>query len=280
MKTSVKRLLVIGALLLCGVAVGSEAATDEKLPTGEEVLDRAIEASGGKEVIAKIQNRVVEGTMEIKGLGIKGTLVAYQAKPDKTYTKIEIEGVGAIEKGTDGKVALEVSAMTGPRVSEGGERATLLLLSHFDETTFAERLEKIECVGIEEAQGETCYKVVATPKDKEAPPTTIYYSKESGLTVKLDLTFPHQMGKIHLENTMDDYREVDGLLLPHHSVEKAMHIETHVTLSDCKHNVELPDDCFELLDAIKALLQRAKKDKAQKTDGEKAAPVGAIQTVE
>jgi len=274
----VRSLLVIVALLSCAVAVGSEApAPEEKLPTGEEILERAIEVSGGKEAIAKIRNRMVEGTMEVKGMGLKGPLVAYQARPNKTYTKIEIEGVGTIEQGTDGDVAWEVNALTGPRVKEGGERALLLLLSHFDETTFAERLEKIECTGVEEVQGETCYKVVATAKDKEAPPITTYYSKESGLTVKLSLTFPHQMGKIAVENLLGDYKEVDGLLLPHHTVEKAMHIETHITMSGCKHNVELPDDRFDLPDVIKALIERAKKDEAKKSDDQKSDPDKAAQ---
>lgn len=158
-----------------------------------------------------------------------------------------------------------------------------MLLSHFDETTFADRFDKIQCVGVEEAQGETCYKVVATPKNKEAPPVTTYYSKESGLAVKLELTFPHQMGKIDVENLLGDYKEVDGLLLPHHTVEKAMHIESHITMSVCKHNVELPDDRFDPPDVIKALLKRAEEDEAkksddQKSDGDKAAPADPAQT--
>jgi len=266
----VQRRVAIVCLLLCGVAVAAETpAPQEKLPTGEEVMELAIEAAGGKEVLAKTHNRVAEGTMEVKGVGLKGSLVAYQARPNKTYTKIEIEGVGTIEKGTLGTVAWEVSALTGPRIVEGGERAILLLLSHFDETTYAERLEKIECVAVEEIEGEPCYKLIATPKDKKAPPITTYFSKESGLAVRLDLAYPHQMGTIQVESLLDDYREVDGLSLPHHTVEKAMHMETHITVSSYKHNVELPDDRFELPKVIQALVERAKEDDAKKSDEQK-----------
>ena len=265
------------ALLLFPIALSAQdPAADEELPTGTEIIERSIEVSGGKEAFAKLNNRVVEGTMEIKGLGIKGKLVTYQARPNKTYTKIEIQGVGIIEQGTDGKVVWELNVMTGPRIKQGEEKAALLLLLQFDDTAFAELYEKIECAGTEEVQGEVCYKVVCTPKD--AAPITTYYSKETGRDVKSVLTFPHQMGKIEVEIASSDYKEVDGVMLPHHSVEKVMHLETHVTITGCKHNVELPKDRFDLPPEIKTLLERAREEEAEKNDEQEAAAASNTET--
>jgi outer membrane lipoprotein-sorting protein len=250
-------------LVLLPVAVGAqETAPAEKLPAGREIVERSIEAIGGKEALKKINNRVGEGTLEIKGLGIKGKLVSYQARPNKMYTHVEIEGIGTIEQGSDGEVVWEMSTLTGGRVKQGEERAALLLFSHFDESELLEKFEKIECVGVEEVGGEACYKVVATPK--EAMPITTYYSKQSGLPLKAVLTFPHQAGKLEVENLMQDYREVDGLLLPHRNVEKVMVIESLVTIDKFRHNVELPEDRFAPPDAIKALMKKAAEEAAAK----------------
>jgi hypothetical protein len=257
----VMRRMVCGMIALWPLVVlagAEEPRPKEKLPSGEEILQRSIEAIGGKEKLAKIQNRVAEATLEIKGMGVKGTLTNYHARPNKMYTKVEIEGVGSVEQGTDGKVVWELNPMTGPRVKQGEERAALLLFSHFDESELPDLYEKIECVGKEEVGGEACYKVVCTPKD--APPLTTYYSQESGLAVNVVLTFPHQFGKIEIENLVSDYKEVDGILLPHRIVEKAMSVETHITLTSYKHNVKLPDDRFDPPAQVKTLLEKAAKE--------------------
>jgi hypothetical protein len=266
----VRLLCLVTALSLCPAGAEAEGpAAKEKLPSGEEIVERSIEAAGGREALAKITNRVAEGTLEIKGMGIKGTLITYQARPNKTYSKVDIEGIGSIEQGTDGKVVWELHPMTGPRIQQGAERAAMLLLSHFDETTYKERYEKIECVGTEDVDGEVCYKVVLTPK--EATPLTTYYSKQSGLPLKVVLTFPHQFGKIKIESTMSDYREVDGILLPHQTVEKVLAVEARTKVTSYKHNVDLPEDRFRLPPEIKALIERGRKKEKETPAGQREA---------
>jgi hypothetical protein len=251
---------VLIALPLCpAVARAAEApAADEGLPAGEEIIERSIEVSGGREAFAKLKNRVAEGTLEIKGMGIKGTLTVYQARPNKNYTKVDIPDLGSIDQGTDGEVVWELNVMTGPRVKQGEERAAMLLFSQFDDTDYAELYEKIECVGTEEIEGEVCYKVVCTPKD--AMPITTFYSRESGLAMKAVLTLPHLFGKIAVETLLGDYKEVDGILLPHRTVEKALTVESHGTITSYKHNVELPEGRFDAPPEIRALLNQGPEE--------------------
>lgn len=234
-----------------------ELALDEKLPTGKEIMERCIKCIGGYEALAKLNNRLIKGTMEIKQMGIKGTITAYQARPNKYYAKIEIEGIGTIERGTDGEVVWELHALTGPRVMEGEEKALMLLVYNFDQTNYKKLYKKIECVGMEEIQGEVYYRVVFTPR--RAKPLTIYFSRESGLIVKSAFTLEHQLGKIKVETLEDDYKEVDGILYAHHGVEKAMNMDTDITLDSLQHNVEIPEDRFELPLEIKKRLERSKE---------------------
>ena len=129
-----------------------------------------------------------------------------------------------VEQGTNGEVVWELHSMTGPRIMEGREKALMLLQFNFDETNYQQCYDTIECVGMEQVEGEVCYKVIQTPK--QAEPITVYYSKESGLAVKSTYTLGDQSEKIKVENLASDYKEVGGILYPHHAVHKAMNIDT------------------------------------------------------
>ncbi len=295
------------------LATGGEEAPppEEKLPSGKEVIERSIEATGGRQAIKRIANRVAEGTMEIKGLGIRGKLTSYGARPNRTYTLVDLEGLGPIEQGismvegvADGRVVWELNPMTGPRIKKGKEKEALLLLSYFDPTEFESLYGKMECVGIEEVDGEPCYRVDCYPKDaddeaddkpKEAQepkpaekdaegdegedaadctlPITAYYSQETGLPVKVALTFPHQMGEMKVENLIGDYKEVDGIMLPHRTVEKVLTLETEVIITSYRHNADLPGDRFALPKKIQVLVDLEKAEAAAKAlENAEAAP--------
>lgn len=132
----------------------------------------------------------------------------------------------------------------------------VLWQNNFDETNYQQLYDKIECVGMEQIEGEICYKVIQTPK--QAEPITVYYSKESGLAVKSTYTLEQQFEKIKLENLTSDYKEVGGILYPHHTVQKVMNIDTHIRVESIEHNIEIPKDRFEPPEAIKKILEGAK----------------------
>ena len=98
-------------------------AADEALPKADTILDRFVEVSGGKATFEKHRNETIHGNLEFTGRGLKGTLTIYQAEPDKNRAIIDIEGVGKIESGTNGDVAWESSALQGPRIKQGIEKA-------------------------------------------------------------------------------------------------------------------------------------------------------------
>ena len=229
-------------------------APGEVLPSGEEIIERSIKQTGGREALAKIRNRLIKGTIEIGQF--KGTITIFQARPNKNYTRTQF-GVDAatiaIEQGTNGEVAWELHSMTGPRIMAGQEKTLTLLQSNFDETNYQQLYDKIECMGMEQVEGEVCYKVIQIPK--QAEPITLYYSKESGFAVKSTYTFKEQSEKIESENWTRDYKKVDGILYPHHVVIKVMNMETHIRIESIEHNAELPTDRFEVPEAVKKILK-------------------------
>jgi hypothetical protein len=239
-----------------------DLAPGEILPSGEEIIERYVKQIGGRETLAKINNRLIKGAVKIGQF--KGTTTIYQAKPNKYYSSVKIKldsaatGVATItvEQGTNGEVVWELHSMTGPRIMEGQEKALMLLQFNFDETNYQQCYDTIECVGMERVEGKICYKVIQTPK--QAEPITVYYSKESGLAVKSTYTLEHQSEKIKVENLTSDYKEAGGILYSHDAVHKAMKIDTQFIVESIEHNVDMPKDRFDFPEVIQKIIEKTK----------------------
>ncbi len=251
----------LGLLALLGAF--TVLAADEALPTADTILDRYVEVTGGKAAYQKIKTEMSTGTLEFPAPGLKGTLIRYTAEPDKSYSALEIEGVGKIETGTAGGVAWEKSAILGPRVMSGEERAVSLRENTFNaELNWRKLYPKVETAGVETVDGEECYKVVLTPA--EGNPETTYYQKKSGLAVKTTTILVNQMGEIPVEVTMSDYKKFDGILVPAQVTQKAAGQEVIRTIQNIQVNQEIPDSRFDPPAEIKALLNKAAAPAQQK----------------
>jgi len=246
--------LVLAGLLGPSLA----AAQDEKLPKAATILDKYVEATGGKAAYAKIKNRVVKSTLTIPAQGLKLNMTIYSARPDKMYVLTESEALGKIEKGCDGEVAWEVNMMTGPQLKEAEERALMLRSATFNASVHWRKLyKKVECVGIETVNEKPCYKIVLTPEIGD--PETQHYDKQSNLLVKTEINLKLPMGNIPLESYSSEYKAIDGVLYAHKQRALVMGTERLMTTESIKHNVEMPKDRFKLPAEIQELVDKQKK---------------------
>lgn len=246
-------------VLVCLAGSAAVWAQAEELPKAETILDKYIEATGGKAAYDKINNRVIKGSVEPVGSGMKLTMTVYAAKPNKTYALIESEAIGTIERGTTGDAAWENSLMGGPVVKSGQEKIEMLRDARFDRMAYWHDVYKqAECTAIEDVDGTSCYKIVMTPK--EGKPHTFFLDKESSLLVKVEATVENPMGTFPVEVYTSDYKKVDGLLIAHKVRQMAAGQEIHIVTESIEHNVDLPADRFDPPAEVKELLG---KEKAQ-----------------
>lgn len=256
------RFRVLPVLLLLTItliAPGIVKGADEALPTAEKILDGFIDATGGLDAYQKIQNRVTKANMEIGAAGITLSMTSYEARPNKSYMLIESEAVGRIESGTDGNVVWENSAMTGPQVKEGKERAAMLRLSTFDRMIYwRNEFKKIECTGVEDIEGTPCYKVVGISDDGDEE--VFFYGKETNLLVKAVMTIESAMGTIKMDLYPGNMEKVDGILVPKEIKYVGMGMERFVRVTSIEHNVELPKDRFALPAEIQAIVDKKKQE--------------------
>ena len=235
---------------------------DEALPKAETILDRWVEVTGGKAAFEKRHNEIMHGSMEFTGKGIKGTMTVYQAEPDKNLAVIEIEGIGKIESGSNGDIAWENSALQGPRIKQGDEKAGSLRDGTFNAALYWRKLyTKAETAGAETIEGHECFKVVLTAK--EGKPTTQFFDQKTGLLVKTTVTRNTQMGEITAEVIADDYRKEGDVLVPHKMINRFAGQEFQIQVASVEANVDMPKNRFDLPPEIQALLKKAPEQAAK-----------------
>ena len=249
-----RNIAVLAAVLL--TAVAGPVRGQESLPKAEQIMDLYVDATGGTAAYDRIDNRVVRSTLEIAKAGVKLSVTAFQAKPGKAYSVVESPMTGKIENGTDGDVVWEMSAMAGPQIKEGKEKALFLHLNTFDRLAYWRKsFKKVETSGMEDVNGRSCFRVIGTPQ--EAPPQTLFFDRETHLLSKLTMTMEIPAGSVPMESYLSDYKAVDSVLIPHKVTIRVLSQERIGTVESVEQNVQLPADRFDLPADIRALAKKA-----------------------
>ncbi len=213
----------------------------DPLPSAASILDRYVQVTGGKQAYEKRKTEIFHGTLDYTGLGVKGTITRYATEPDKYFATLDIEGLGKVEMGLNGPIAWENSALLGPRIKTGVERAEAIREGSLNATVnWRELYPKVETTGTEVIYGQECYKVDMTPA--EGQPLTGYYQKKSGLQVKMTTVSSTQMGDIPVELIASDYKDFGGILEPAKVIQKAGPQEFTITIDRVEVNPAIPPE--------------------------------------
>jgi zinc protease len=240
------RRLFVPVLIALLANIGQPAARGQSkpdLPKADTVMSQYIEATGGETPRKKLTNRVSTGTIELKGANIKGTIKVTEAPPNKVLLVTKLGPIGESKQGTDGKDAWEVSSINGDRDLDGEEKETFIReAGFFKDLNWKEIYDKVECVGVEDVDGKPAHKIVLTPKTGK--PITQFFDKTSHLLVKQATITATPMGETPVEVYPSDYKDVDGVKIPFTLTQKVLTQEIVITLTEIKHNVEVPADTF------------------------------------
>lgn len=245
--------LIFPFVLLLAPGFAAEKPAEKKELTAEQILDRYVEATGGRARYEKLQSQASTAVIEVQGKNIKSRVEMYQATGGRSYVASELPGAGKMEQGTADGIAWEKSVIRGPRIKSGAELASALreadLRSRIDWRRY---YPKVELAGTEIVDVSDCYKVVLTPA--EGKPETRYFDRNTGLLVKSSRTVSTQMGEIPAETRFSDYRKVDGILTPFRLEQKLLNMVQVTTIEKLSYDTEISPEKFALPDEIKALV--------------------------
>jgi zinc protease len=215
----------------------------EAMPSVDQILDKFVQAIGGKAAIEKVTSRVSKGTFEITAMGVSGPMEVYSKAPNKNYAIITIGGVGTVKQGYNGTIAWSDDPNTGMRELSGAELVAAKRQAEFyADLKFKEMYPKMTVTGKDKVGDKEVYVIEATPP--EGGSQKLYFDTQTGLLLRNDRVMDTAMGKLPFEIYLEDYREVDGIKMPFLIRQVTSGNGFVVKVSEVKHNVPIEDTMF------------------------------------
>lgn len=210
-----------------GPVVNLSTPVVSDLPSLDSILQKYLEASGGKSAFDKLTSRVSRGTVEITALGITGTAEIDEQSPNRSSLIIEAPGLGKIQRTFDGSHAWLQDPLQGfIRFTGPGLELSRTAAAFNKQARMKELYPAAVVIGKEKLAGKTTY-VVEMGFEKW------FFDAESGLLLRKGNTY------------YDDYREVDGVKLPFRMRDDLFAGAGLIyQLTEIKHNVEIDESRF------------------------------------
>lgn len=247
--------LVFPPLLVAALTLGLTAVlpAQEGLPSGRAVIDRHIEAVGGRPAILAHTSMRMAGTVSFPANGISGSLEAFAAKPNRALVRMNIAGIGEASEGVDGDIAWSLSPMFGPMLAQGKE----LEQKKFDADFYAElrsneRYKSATTVEKTTFEGRPSYRVSLIRHDGSEEME--YYDVENGLRTGREFSRDMAMGTLKVTQISTDYRKFGDLMHPATVKINAMGVQQVLTISSVEYD-KVDPSVFEPPAAIKALIK-------------------------
>lgn len=207
--------------------------------SADEVLANYVQAIGGKEALDKVETLQYKstGTLSMGGQSIELNRNVYQKAPDKFLDETIVTMMGTTKQIYNGGEAKMIAG--GQTVPVQGPMAAPLkyLGVLFAERFYGELGYEYVYKGIKEVNGKNSHRI-----DVKIDGATFieFYDVDSGLKVQADLG---QSGVY----TFEDYREVDGIMMPFKLIVKSAQIPAPLEfiVSEVKINEAIDDSMFE-----------------------------------
>jgi outer membrane lipoprotein-sorting protein len=250
----VQRCLVASGIAIGAAGMGTHAqekatppnttATRGDLPLADHIMDEYAQAMGGIERIEKFESRRSEGTVEMKGAGISGSITLLQAKPNKFLMTMELAGIGKIENGSDGESAWERSVISGNRILEGDERDQLMRRTGMAADAKWREIYESATTVREETLGDRPVWVVDLKPIGSDKIQTNYFDKETKLLLRMKMTVSTPMGDIPVDTQFSNFQDVDGLILPLESRQSILGQSQTMKISKITHDIAIDAGAF------------------------------------
>lgn len=179
------------------------------------VLDRSVEALGGRERIGEIDSTRLTGTFTIPAMGMSGNMVLVQVNPDKVYSMQDLPGLGQMIQVCDGDSGWAQDPMQGFRVLSAPEIATLKQNESLRELLDLDSLYNSGSVsGTATLNGEEVV-ILKLESKISGEMETHYYSTADGLLKKKEtMADMGPMGKMPATMVVKSYRSEGGVSYP------------------------------------------------------------------
>ena len=187
-------------------------------PSGEDILQKYVNAAGGINAFDDIKNRTTNSFVKLMEANRTLNLIIKEAKPSKSYSRMGAIAGGILEKGCDGITAWQKDS-EGVRSLRGMEKWNLIRNSAFDKYIYWQKnFSKIKYISQVELQGKKAHKVALTPVKLSSGDIVydelLYFDVNTGLLIQNEIKIPSGGGVETVVTTLGDYRPVGNVKLP------------------------------------------------------------------
>jgi hypothetical protein len=220
-----------------------EAKAAEPLPTVDQVLDKYIQAMGGRAALEKQKSRVMKGS-QVMADGTAIPLETYQAAPDKVVSILTTPKQGVMMSGYNGQVGW-VKNQRGQHDLSGAQLADMKRGADFyGDLKLKEIFPGLEVVDREKVGDRDAYVLAS-----QVSPTRIeklYFDAQTGLLLRSLSITQTMLAPIPDQTDFEDYRDVDGVKLPFTIRQSAVDARNGWTrkYTEIKQNVPIDDTKF------------------------------------
>ncbi len=200
--------------------------------TAEAILNKYIQAIGGKTAVDKVNSVLMTATAEIQGQ--KLDLEVKTTANGKSLQVVSMGGNAISKQVFDGTTGFAV--MQGQKVPFTEEQIADVKA---ESTTFPELIVKdAKVMGIEAIEGKDAYAIALNDK------TTAYYDMETGLKVKSVKTVSQGPQTLEVPTGYSNYQEVDGIKFPFMMTQSFGPQSIEFTVSEIQINKGVEDSDF------------------------------------
>ena len=238
MKSVWTYLLFCPALGLLAAAQGAQA------PNVDQILDRYVQAVGGKDAIAKVTSRAMKGTLENSDDGTTSPAEVVAKAPNKYLSVVNLGDSGQALEGWNGEAGWGKDPDSGLHdMNKSDQVGAKRDYDFYREIRLKELFPKLSLSGKMKVDDRDAYIVEATAADGAIE--KLYFDAESGLLVRRDFERINiDDGIILYEVDYEDYKDVDGVKLPSTVRRKTPDYALTYRFTEIKQNVPVDDTRF------------------------------------
>jgi hypothetical protein len=230
----------MGAPHMPDAAAKENEAQESAGPTGDQLLDKYIQAAGGAAAIDKVTTRVMKGTIDFGGKSLPIDIYSKDPEMRISFTHMpDGDSVTAFNghEGWLGTPGRPLREMHGSDLDGASIDADLHLATHLKQMFSGLRTQGSEKIGDRDA-----YIVVGQRDGK--PPIRLYFDQQTGLLLRLVRFGETGLGWLPTQIDYTDYRDANGVKIPYRWTLARPSGRFTIQVSDLKQNVPVDDAKF------------------------------------
>ncbi|HEU4833833.1 MAG TPA: DUF1570 domain-containing protein [Pyrinomonadaceae bacterium] len=221
---------------------GQTVDTSGSLPVLDEVLEKYQKALGGAAALKSVTSRIMKGTVDVVGVSRGGTFESYTVAPNKTLSIVNITPAETIKIGYNGRVGW-MQTPTGVRLLKGAELESMQKDTDFYFILNLKNIyPKMTLAGKSKIGYREVYVIDLQPNNTA---DRLFIDAETYLPVRMNTSRMQDSVSVAAEIYFDDWRAVEGLLMPYTITISSGKRTMMLTAKEIKHNVPVDAKVFE-----------------------------------